>query len=73
MYRNSRNSYTTIAKSKSMVVGRGEPWPPWILKFSQKGLIFSFEWENTNFATFGPPLEKSLSAPSRKNPSDAHG
>jgi len=39
-------------------------FPPWILKFSaKKGCLFSFEWEKTNFTTFGPPLEKSPSGP----------
>jgi len=32
---------------------------PWILKIlAKKGCFLGFEWEKTNFATFGPPLEK---------------
>jgi len=45
-----------------------------IFKFPAKKVVFSFEWEKTNSTTFGPPgkiLEKSPSAPPRKNPSDA--
>ena len=35
--------------------GRGS-WPPWILKIlAKKGCFLSFEWEKTNFATFGLP------------------
>jgi len=45
--------------------------------FSKKGCFLSFEWEKTNFTTFGPPgkiLEKSPGAPPPgKNPSDTHG
>jgi len=45
---------------------RGEG-PLWILKtLAIKGLNFSFEWEKTNFATFGPLqqiLEKSPRTP----------
>jgi len=34
--------------------GRMRLTPPWILKFSQKGCFFSFEWVKQNIATFGP-------------------
>jgi len=57
----------------SMGVGRGAPW---ILKISAKKCCFlSFEWEKTNFTTFGPsgkvlekwpagaPLKKSFRHP----------
>jgi len=51
--------------------------PNWILKFiAKKSCFLSFEWEKTNFITFGPPgkiLKKSPSSPPRKNLSDAHG
>jgi len=43
--------------------------------FSKKICFFSFQWEKTNFTTFGPPgqiLEKSPSGTPGKNPSDAH-
>jgi len=41
------------------------PWPPWILKFSAKKVVFlCFGWEKTNFTTFDPP---------GKTPSDTHG
>jgi len=62
-----------------MGVGRGKRGglaPLDFGNFSKKCCFLSFEWEKTNFTTFGPPtkiLEKSLSAPSGKNPSDAHG
>jgi len=50
-----------------MGVGRGAAVAlalPWILKFSAKeGCFLSFEWEKSNFTTFGHPLEKF-----RKNP-----
>jgi len=50
-----------------IVVGRrGRGHPPWILKFSEKGYFFSFEWEKANFTTFGPPekiLQKSPMPP----------
>jgi len=43
---------------------------------SKIGCFLSFEWEKTNFTTFGPPLEKfwknPLVAPPGKNTSDAH-
>ena len=70
--------------------GRRKGWhgalsPPWSLEISakkkiskisaKKGCFLSFEWEKTNFTTFGPPrkiLEKPLMAPPGKNPSDAH-
>jgi len=32
----------------------------WIWKISAKGCFLSFEWEKTNFTTFGLPLEKIL-------------
>ena len=35
------------------------PSPPWILKIiAKKRCVLDFEWEKTNFITFGPPLEK---------------
>jgi len=38
-----------------MGVGRGA-LPPWILKVSAKKVFFlSFEWEKSNFTTFGHP------------------
>ena len=43
--------------------------------FSKKGRFLRFEWEKTNFTTFGPSprkfLEKSLVPPLGKNHSDA--
>jgi len=31
-------------------------WHPWILKIlAKKGWFLSFEWEKTNFTTFGHP------------------
>jgi len=62
-----------------MGVGRGRgDLVLWILNISAKKSCFlNFEWEKTNFTTFGPPpgkiLEKSPSGPPGKNPSDAHG
>ena len=61
-----------------MDVGRGGRTPQWILKFSVKKFFRSFEWENSNFTTFGPPPWKNLGkipkwSPPGKNPSDAHG
>jgi len=47
--------------------GAGEPSRPLDFEiFSKKGCFFSFEWEKTNFTTFGP-LEKFW-----KNPVVAH-
>jgi len=53
----------------TMGVGRGGSGgldPHWILTFSaKKGCFSSFEWEEINFTTFGPPrniLEKSPTA-----------
>jgi len=40
-------------------------------KFQQKGCFLSFEWEKTNFTTFGFPWKKPLYLPGN-NPSDAH-
>jgi len=42
-----------------MGVGRGEGKAPLDFEiFSKKSYFFSFEWEKTNFTTFGPPIEK---------------
>jgi len=44
--------------------------------FSKKGCFLSFEWEKTNFTTFGPlwkKFGKSASGSPGRNPSDAHG
>jgi len=39
--------------------GAGEAIHPWILKISANKVCFlSFEWEKSNFTTFGHPLEK---------------
>jgi len=39
--------------------GQGRLGPACILQFFLKKYCFlSFEWEKTNFTTFGPPLEK---------------
>ena len=50
---------------------------PWIFKcLAKKGCFLSFEWEKSNFTTFGPldKFRKSpLVAPPGKNSSDAHG
>jgi len=41
--------------STYMGIGRGGSLsPPWILKILAKKVL-SFEWEKTNFATFGHP------------------
>ena len=59
-----------------MGVGRGALAPPDFESFSKKGCSLSFEWEKTNFTTFGPPwknLEKSVVPPLEKilpNPMD---
>ena len=60
-----------------MGVGRGGLGPPWILKISaNRGCFLGFDWEKTNFATFGHLIEKfwknPLMAPPGKNSSDAH-
>jgi len=60
-----------------MGAGRGGKAPPWILEFlAKKDCFLNFEWEKTNFTTFGYPLEKNWKNPSvaplGKNPSDAH-
>ena len=56
----------------SMGVGRGQEFE----KFCKKGCFLSFEWQKTNFTTFGRPLEKllekSTSGPPGKNLSNAH-
>jgi len=58
-------TYTTYIIT--MGVGRGAVGakaPPWILKFSaKKGCFISFEWEKTNFTTFGPTWKKSFRRP----------
>ena len=65
--------------SQSWALERGEAGgasPLDFESFSKKGCFLVFEWEKTNFTTFGPPwkiLEKPPSAPPWKNPSDAHG
>jgi len=56
-------------------VGRRALAPLDFEHFGKKGCFLSFEWEKTNFTTFGPPvkiLEKSPGVPPGKNPSDAH-
>jgi len=36
--------------------GLGPPWPTWMLKIlARKSCLLSFEWEKTDFTTFGPP------------------
>jgi len=53
---------------------RREGLPPLNFEnFSKKACFLDFEWEKANFTTFGPLLEKSLSVPPGKNPSDTHG
>jgi len=62
-------SYTTMG------VGKGGVAPLAFENCSKKGYFLSFEWETTNFTTFGSPrkiLEKSRSVPPGKTPSDAH-
>ena len=72
-------------------VGRGGRWSKAPLEFeiwhfpikflAKKGRFLSFEWVKSNFATFGPPLEKYFwpglekftFPPPEKNPCDAHG
>jgi len=59
-----------------MGVGRGA-LPLWILKLLAKNVVFSILRLKTKFHHFWPPLEKGLgkflTAPSAKNPCDAHG
>jgi len=62
-----------------MGVGRGAEGakpPLGFENYSKKGCFLSFEREEPNFTTFGPPLEKfwknPLMAPPGKNPSDGH-
>jgi len=61
-----------------MVVGKGGAGgkgPLDFENFSKKGCFLSFEWEKTNFITFGHPWKnfgKSPGVPPGKNPSDAH-
>jgi len=68
---NTKDLYSGMGVGK-----RAGAWPPWILKFSaKKGCFLSFEWEKSNFTTFGsplknlgkihewPPLEKILPTP----------
>jgi len=47
---------------RSMGVGRGRPGralvPLDFEIFSKKGCFLSFEWEKSNFTTFGPPWKK---------------
>jgi len=46
-----------------MGVGRGGKGAETTLdihNFSKKGYFLSFEWEKTNFTTFGLPLEKNF-------------
>jgi len=39
--------------------GQRGPWPPLYFEiFSKKGCFLSFEWEKTNFTTFGHSLDK---------------
>ena len=47
----------TIATTlTNMGVGIGGRTIPWILKFpAKKGCFIRFEWEKTNFTTFGTP------------------
>ena len=59
-----------------MGVGRGALAPLDFENCSKNSFFCSFEWEKTNFTTFGPPLEKfwinPFVAPLEKNPSEAH-
>ena len=67
-----------ITRRLIMGVGRGGKGAETTLdihNFSKKGYFLSFEWEKTNFTTFGLPLEKTLEESTigpGKNPCDAH-
>ena len=51
-----------------LVMGVGEGGG-WILKISAKnGCFLSFEWEKSNFTTFGPPYKKFWKTPSSPLP-----
>jgi len=50
--------YTQMSDLWASVNGKGGLVPLDLENFSKKGCFPSFEWGKTNFATFGPPVDK---------------